>query len=165
MLLLFLAHRRCFVALLLAMTALAGFPTAAPAAEGQDCVRPELVLWGDGRHDDTMALDGWWHGAGAIWAASGQPVGATIAGRSFRLSGAIYVPGGTGRRMEDFHLVWPERGETVSGGTIATGSDPDAAPSMTGVTIEGGDSGEGKPFEAPDAAPGDAAGQRSCAIS
>lgn len=136
----------------------------AQAAEKQDCVRPELVLWGDGRHDDTAALDAWWHGADAVWAASGDPVGAMITGRTFRLSNAIYVPGGTGRRMADFHLVWPERGETVSGGTITAGTDPNGAPAIAGVKIEGGDPGEGKPFET-DPASETTFAQRSCAIS
>src|SRR6266851_3926878 len=33
----------------------------------QDCVRVDIVLWGDGRHDDTAALGAWLRGADAIW--------------------------------------------------------------------------------------------------
>jgi hypothetical protein len=133
-------------------------------AEKQDCVRADIVLWGDGRHDDTAALGAWFGGADALWAANGEPVGPSITGRSFRLSDAVYVPGGTGRRLEQFRMLWPERGETVSGGAIVTGSDPDQPPSLVEVKIEGGDPGEGIPFETPDAAP-PLADHPSCATS
>src|SRR3954453_2595102 len=83
-------------------------------AEPQRCVHSEVVLWGDGRHDDSAALNAWLRGADAVWADGGEPVGASIAGRSFRLSAAVYVTGGTGRRLENFRMVWPERGETVA---------------------------------------------------
>jgi hypothetical protein len=122
----------------------------ADAFATQNCVRAEIVLWGDGRHDDTAALNAWLRGENAIWGESGEPIGGSIAGRRFRLSAAIYVPGGSNRRLDDFRLLWPERGETVSGGTIASGGDPDDAPVVSGVSIVGGDGGEGKPFEAPD---------------
>src|ERR1041385_3489042 len=48
-----LASRDCFVAALLAMT----MSLIAPVwgAERQHCVRAEIVLWGDGKHDDTAA--------------------------------------------------------------------------------------------------------------
>lgn len=140
-------------------------PSPLRAAEPQDCVRAEIVLWGDGRHDDTIAFNAWLRGAEAVWSDSGQPVGAAIRGRSFRLSAAVYVTAGTGRRLDDFRMLWPERGEIVSGGTILSGDDPDAAPILSGVSIVGGDPGEGKPFEAPDtrlAAPNPEA---SCATS
>jgi len=146
------------------MLAAFGLPSAR-AAQAQHCVRADVVLWGDGKHDDTAALNAWFRGEGAIWAESGDPVGASIAGRSFRLSAAVYVPGGTGRRLEDFRMLWPERGETVSGGTILSGADPEQAPLASGVSIVGGDPGEGKPFEAPDAAPAAANDQASCATS
>jgi hypothetical protein len=139
--------------------------TPAHAAEPQRCVRADIVLWGDGRHDDSAALNAWFQGADAIWAASGAPVGASIAGHSFRLSAPVYVTGGAGRRLENFRMLWPERGETVAGGTILSGADPDAAPVITGVKIEGGDPGEGKPFEMPDPAPAEPDATVSCAIS
>ncbi len=123
-----------------------------------------MVLWGDGRHDDTTALNAWFRGEGVIWAGSGDAAPATIAGHSFRLSAAVYAPAGSGRTLADFRMLWPERGERVTGGTIRTGSDPDAAPVVSGVRIEGGDSGEGIPFDAPDIAlPPDP--QASCATS
>jgi hypothetical protein len=157
-----LAHCDCFVAALLAMTMIV---VSAEAAERQDCVHADIVLWGDGRHDDTAALSAWLRGAEAIWATSGEPVGAAIAGHSFRLSDAVYVPGGSGRRLEDFRLLWPERGETVSGGTIVAGSDPDKPPTASGISIVGGDPGEGVPFEVPDPSPSDHHDQASCATS
>jgi len=139
--------------------------SSAGAAEPQRCVKAEIVLWGDGRHDDAAALNAWFRGEAAVWADSGEPVGAAIAGRGFRLSEALYVPAGSGRSLSDFRMVWPERGETVSGGTIQSGSDPDAAPRLSGVRIEGGDDGEGKPFEAPDPDPAQKNPDQSCEIS
>ncbi len=147
------------------MTVAAGFGAPAASEERQDCVRVQIVLWGDGKHDDTAALAAWLRGADAVWAASGEPVGAAIAGRSFRLSDAIYVAGGTGRRLEQFRLLWPERGEVVAGGLIVAGSDSEKAPTISGVRIEGGDAGEGVPFEMPDPAPGQQRERASCAIS
>jgi hypothetical protein len=143
------------------MTAFVEIVHAAP----QDCVRVPVVLWGDGKHDDTGALNAWLRGRDAIWADNGTPVGAAIGGRSFRLSSAVYVQAGTGRIQRDFRLEWPERGETVTGGTILAGDDPDAPPVQSGVTIAGGDPGEGIPFEAPDREPGHAASEASCATS
>ena len=98
---------------------------ALPAlAATQDCTRVPVVLWGDGRHDDTAALNAWLRGQDAIWADTGAAVGAAIGGRSFRLSSAIYVQAGTGRILRDFRLEWPERREIVTGGTIAAGQIP-----------------------------------------
>ena len=127
-------------------------------AAPQDCARIPVVLWGDGRHDDTGALNAWLRGQEAIWADSGTLVGAAIGARSFRLSSAIYVQAGTGRVMRDFRLEWPERREIVTGGMIEAGHDPDAAPLQAGVTITGGDPGEGVPFDAPDREPAQASG-------
>ncbi len=140
-------------------------PSPVWAAEPQRCVAADIVLWGDGKHDDSAALNAWFRGADAIWAENGEPVGESIAGHSFRLSAAVYVPGGTGRRLEDFRMLWPERGETVAGGSIRSGTDPDAAPVITGISITGGDPGEGIPFEAPDPAPADRDKEASCGIS
>ncbi|HEX3863629.1 MAG TPA: hypothetical protein VHY35_18250 [Stellaceae bacterium] len=137
----------------------------AQAAEPQHCVRPDIILWGDGKHDDTEALNAWLHGADAEWAATGDPVGNSISGHDFRLSAAIYVSAGADRRLENFHLTWPDRGETVSGGTIQSTADPAQAPVTAGISIVGGDGGEGKPFDAPDPAPAAQNPQASCAIS
>jgi hypothetical protein len=144
---------------------LLAFAIGAAQAGPQRCVPAEIVLWGDGRHDDTFALNAWFRGAPAVWADSGAPVGAAIAGRSFRLSDAVYVPGGSGRSLSDFRMVWPERGETVTGGTIAAGSDAAAAPLLTGITIIGGDDSEGKPFEMTEPDPARRDEAASCATS
>lgn len=141
------------------------FSGPAQSATEQRCVRAEIVLWGDGRHDDTFALNAWLRGEVAVWADSEAAVGVAISGRRFRLSDAVYVRAGSGRSLHDFRLEWPERGETVSGGAILAGTDPDKAPVLDGISIVGGDPGEGVPFEAPDhvsAAPG---GEASCATS
>jgi hypothetical protein len=135
--------------LLAAFLALTAFSSAAPAAP-QHCAKAPVVLWGDGRHDDSFALNAWLRGEDAVWADSGAPVGAAIVGRSFRLSDPVYVRAGAGRRLESFRLAWPERGETVSGGTVLAGSDPDRPPATSGLSIQGGDPGEGRPFDLPD---------------
>ena len=150
---------------LLCLIAIGCTLTAAHAAERQSCVLAQIVLWGDGRHDDTTALNAWLHGASAIWAESGEPVGAAIAGHSFRLSAAVYVRAGAARRLDGFRMVWPERGETVSGGSISSSSDPAQAPIVSGIRISGGDPGEGVPFDAPDAAPSGPDDEASCATS
>jgi hypothetical protein len=134
-------------------------------ADEQRCVRTQNILWGDGRHDDTVALNAWLRGEGAVWGDTGKSVGAAIAGRSFRLSSAIYVIGGTGRSLSDFRLLFPERGEVVSGGTVRAGSDANQPPVSAGVTIQGGDSGEGLPFDAPDPMPVRAEDKAACPIS
>ena len=123
------------------------------------------MLWGDGRHDDTAALNAWLRGDDLVWAETGDPVGEWITGRVFQLSSAIYVPGGTGRSLDSFRLVWPERGETVTGGSVQAGDDPDAAPVVSGVEIVGGDAGEGLPIENPDIVPKDRRDPARCAVS
>jgi hypothetical protein len=151
----------------MALVLLAGGAAPPPSlgAGRQDCVRIPIVLWGDGRHDDTAALNAWLRGEDAIWADTGAPVGATVERHRFRLSSAVYVRAGTGRTLREFRMEWPERGEVVTGGTIAAGSDPDAAPVQSGVRVEGGDPGEGVPFEVPDPGPQQANRDASCAIS
>jgi hypothetical protein len=139
-------------------------PLPAHAAP-QDCARVPVVLWGDGRRDDTAALNAWLRGHDAIWADTGTPVGAAISGRSFRLSSAIYVNAGTGRVLRDFRMEWPEHGQVVTGGTIEAGGDPDAPPLQSGVTIIGGDPGDGVPYEVPDPEPDLTDSGASCAIS
>ena len=92
-------------------------PLAASPVQPQ-CARGDLVLWGDGGHDDTAALNAWLRGDSLVWAATGEPVGEAIAERTFRLSAADLrprpAPGGS---SNGFRLVWLERGETVTGGS------------------------------------------------
>ena len=147
--------------------AFAAFLAFSPAyaAEAPHCARGDMVLWGDGEHDDTAALSAWLRGDNLVWAMTGEPVGEAIADRVFRLSSVIYVPGGTGRRLDRFRLVWPERGETVTGGSVRSGDDPDQAPVVTGVEIVGGDTGEGVPLETPDIARIDRSNPARCAVS
>jgi hypothetical protein len=137
------------------LLALAPLWTMPALADERRCVRAENILWGDGRHDDTVALNAWLRGEDAIWADTGKSVGAMIADRSFRLSSAVYVIGGTGRSLRDFRLLFPERGEVVTGGAVRAGNDPDQPPLSTGVNIAGGDPGEGVAFDAPDPTPAD----------
>lgn len=123
--------------------------TPAQAAESPKCIGAHLVLWGDGSHDDTAALNAWFGGETVVWAETRQPVGPEIAGHDFMLSSTVYVPSGTGRRLERFQMIWPHRGERVSGGTIVSGSDPDEPPVASGITKINSDPDEGVPYNAP----------------
>ena len=154
-----------YAIVLLMFLLLAAAPLSPAEAEEGRCVRTHNILWGDGRHDDTVALNAWLKGEDAVWGDSGKSVGAAIAGRSFRLSAAIYVVGGTGRSLSDFRLMFPERGEVVAGGTVRAGYDAGQPPVSSGITITGGDSGEGVPFDAPDPKPARAEDKAACPIS
>ena len=132
-------------AIFAALTALA----AAKAEEQSKCAAAPHLLWGDGEHDDTAALNAWFRGETAVWAQTHEKVGAEIADRTFLLSSVVYISSGTGRKLERFRMVWPERQETVSGGTIRSGDDPDQPPVAEGVTTIGADPDEGVPYESP----------------
>jgi hypothetical protein len=152
------------LALLMMAAALCATPSWAQADQGR-CARTQNILWGDGTHDDTVALNAWLKGEDAVWGDTGRSVGSAIAGHTFRLSSAIYVVGGTGRSLSDFRLLFPERGEVVTGGTVRAGADPDQPPVSSGVTIRGGDPGEGVAFDAPDPQPVRAEDKAACPIS
>jgi hypothetical protein len=123
------------------------------AEDRSDCAAAPPVLWGDGEHDDTAALNAWFRGDTVTWADTHEPVAAEIADRTFLLSSVVYVSGGTGLRLEHFRMIWPGRNEVVSGGTITTGYDPDAEPRTEGITMVGADPDEGVPYKAPDREP------------
>src|SRR2546428_12772884 len=140
----------CFVKYLLISlmaAALAAFvaPVSAKAEEPSKCAAAPHLLWGDGEHDDTAALNAWFRGETVTWAQTHETVGAEIADRTFLLSSAVYITSGTGRRLERFQMVWPARKETVSGGTISAGSDPDQPPIADGIIKIGADPDEGVP--------------------
>ena len=92
-------------------------------------------------------------------------LGAEIADRTFLLSSVVYISSGTGRKLERFRMVWPERQETVSGGTIRSGDDPDQPPVAEGVTTIGADPDEGVPYEGPATEPLDHGVPRHCLAS
>ena len=123
------------------------------------------VLWGDGAHDDTVALNAWFRGESVVWADTHGAVGAEIAGRTFLLSSTVYVSGGTGLRLERFRMIWPWRNEIVSGGAIVTGNNPNQEPRTEGITMVGADPDEGVPFAAPDPAPADHGTGTNCLVS
>ena len=152
---------------LFAATLLAALLALAPAkAEEQSkCSAAPHLLWGDGDHDDTAALNAWFRGETVVWAQTDEKVGAEIADRTFLLSSVIYISSGTGRKLERFRMVWPERQETVSGGTIRSGDDPDMPPVAEGVTTIGADSDEGVPYKTPDPEPLDHGVPRHCLTS
>lgn len=150
---------------------------AAPAgaADTSKCTVAGPVLWGDGEHDDTAALNAWFRGDSVVWAQTGRPVGSQIGGskggeaesgaRVFRLSGPVYIPSGTGRRIEQFEFVWPQRRERVSGGTILAGPDPAKPPVAIDLRKIGSRPGEGVPFKTPDAKPVNRDAGTNCLVS
>ena len=140
---------------------------ASPAwAEDQSkCAAAPPVLWGDGEHDDTAALNAWFRGETVLWAQTGESVGSEITDRNFLLSSTVYIHSGTGRKLERFRMVWPERQETVSGGTIRSGDDPDQPPAAEGITTVGADPDEGVPYKTPDPEPLDHGIPRHCLTS
>lgn len=137
----------------------------AAAAEPSNCAAGAVVLWGDGVHDDTAALNAWLRGEPAVWAVTHEQVGAVIAGHAFLLSQAVYVSGGTGRTLRQFRFFWPQRHEVVTGDALATGVDANAPPSGANIRIVGGDNGEGVAFQAPDPAPRKPEDAAKCLIS
>ena len=137
----------------------------AECEEQSKCLTAPHLLWGDGEHDDTAALNAWFRGETVIWAQTHEPVGAEIADHTFLLSSTVYVSGGTGRRLERFRMIWPWRNEVVSGGMIVTGNDPDAEPRTEGITMVGADPDEGVPYKGPDAEPREHGIPRHCLTS
>jgi hypothetical protein len=137
-------------------------------AEGEEqskCAVAPHLLWGDGEHDDTAALNAWFRGETVIWAQTHEPVSAEIADRTFLLSSTIYVSGGTGRRLQHFRMIWPWRNEVVSGGAIITGSEPDKEPRTEDIAMVGADPDEGVPYKTPDAEPREHGIPRHCLTS
>ena len=139
--------------------------SAAKAEDQSKCAAAPHLLWGDGEHDDTAALNAWFRGETVIWAQTHEPIGAEIADRTFLLSSTVYVSGGTGRKLEHFRMVWPERKETVSGGTLLSGDDRDKPPVAEGITTVGADPDEGVPYKTPDPEPLDHGIPRHCLTS
>ena len=127
--------------------------SAATADEPSKCAAAPHLLWGDGEHDDTAALNAWLQGETVIWAQTHDAVGEEIADHTFLLSSAIYISSGTGRKLERFRMVWPERKEIISGGAIVAGNDPNQPPVADGITKIGADPDEGVPYETPDPEP------------
>jgi hypothetical protein len=135
----------------LAIALLAVLAATAPAWAEEDskCAAAPLVLWGDGEHDDTAALNAWFRGETVLWAQTQEIVGSEIADRRFLMSSTLYIHGGTGRKMERFQMVWPWRDEVVTGGTIAAGNDPESEPIADGITKVNADPDEGVPYDGP----------------
>src|SRR3974377_1005468 len=67
--------------------------TTSPAcAEDQSkCPAAPPVLWGDGEHDDTAALNAWFRGETVLWAQTHTEVGSEIADHNFLLSATVYI--------------------------------------------------------------------------
>jgi hypothetical protein len=135
------------------------------AEEQSKCSAAPPVLWGDGEHDDTAALNAWFRGETVLWAQTHEPVGSEIVDRSFLLSSTVYIHGGTGRKMERFRMVWPWRDEVVTGGTIAAGNDPDGEPIADGITKVNADPDEGVPYDGPKFEPTEHGIPRHCLTS
>ena len=140
---------------------------ASPAwAEDQSkCAAAPPVLWGDGEHVDTAALNAWFRGETVLWAQTGESVGSEITDRNFLLSSTVYIHSGTGRKLERFRMVWPWRNEIVTGGMIAAGDDPDGQPVADGITKVNSDPDEGVPYEGPKPEPTENGIPRHCLTS
>ena len=78
---------------------------------------------------------------------------------------AIYVTSGSGRKLERFRMVWPERNETVTGGVIHSGNDPAQPPMADGVVMVGADNDEGVPYVTPPLEPREHGIPRHCLTS
>jgi hypothetical protein len=137
----------------------------ARAADKPDCEAAGLALWGDGKHDDTKALNAWFKGDRVVWAQTGRAIGPEIAGHDFLLSSTVFIPSGTGLRFERFQMVWPARKERVAGGTILTGNDPDKPATQVGIVKIGAGPDEGVPYDAPPPKPGTRDIPESCLVS
>jgi len=148
-----------------ALFALFAAQSPAKSAEESKCAAAPHLLWGDGEHDDTAALNAWFRGETVIWAQTHEPIGAEIAGRTFLLSSTVYVSGGTGLRLRHFRMIWPWRNEVVSGGAIVTGNDPNEEPRTEGITMIGADPDEGVPYKTPDPEPREHGIPRHCLTS
>jgi hypothetical protein len=140
-----------FVAAALAVTSVSLSP--AMAEDASKCASAPHVLWGDGEHDDTAALNAWFRGETVTWAQTHEQVAEEIADHTFLLRSAIYVTSGSGRKLERFRMIWPDRNETVSGGVILAGNDPDKPPVAEDITKVGAGADEGVPYETPDTEP------------
>ena len=148
-----------FLAVLIAAVSPAG------AEDQSKCSAAPPVLWGDGEHDDTAALNAWFRGEAVLWAQTHEAVGSEIADRSFLLSSTVYIHGGTGRKMERFRMVWPWRDEIVTGGTVAAGDDPDGEPIADGITTVNADPDEGVPYDGPKLEPHEHGVPKHCLTS
>jgi hypothetical protein len=151
---------RLFAAAFLGLAIPAGW-----AAEKPDCEAAGLALWGDGKHDDTKALNAWFKGDRVVWAQTGRAIGSEIAGHDFLLSSTVFIPSGTGLRFERFQMIWPARKERVSGGTILTGNDPDKPAIVVGIVKIGAGPDEGVPYDAPPPKRGTRDLPESCLVS
>lgn len=149
-------------AVLLAMMAAL---SPARAADNSKCAATLFVLWGDGRHDDTAALNAWFRGDPVVWGISRRSVGPQIADRTFRLSSPIYIPSGTGRSIARFQFVWPARNELVSGGTIVAGADANQPPVASGLTKIGASPSEGVPYPSKTPKPAAPQDRTDCLVS
>ena len=151
----------------LAAALLAVLLVVSPAwAEDQaKCAAAPLVLWGDGAHDDTAALNAWFRGETVLWAQTHEAVGSEIADRDFLLSSTVYIHSGTGRKMKRFRMVWPWREEVVTGGTVAAGNDPESEPVADNITKVNADPDEGVPYDGPKLEPHEHGIPRHCLTS
>jgi hypothetical protein len=145
----------------LAATLVAVLIAVSPAAadEQSKCAAAPPVLWGDGTHDDTAALNAWFRGETVLWAQTDETV------HKFLLSSTVYIHSGTGRKMERFQMVWPHRNEVVTGGTITAGTDPDGQPVADGITKVNADPDEGVPYDGPKLEPHENGIPRHCLTS
>jgi hypothetical protein len=143
---------------------LAALIAASPAKADElaKCAAAPPVLWGDGEHDDTAALNAWFRGETVVWAQTHQAVGPEIDDRTFLLSSTVYIHSGIDRKLERFQMVWPNRNEVVTGGTIEAGKNPDDPPIADDLTKVNSDPDEGVPYNGPPLEPTENGIPRHC---
>jgi hypothetical protein len=86
-------NRRSFIA---GVTSLA---TAIAIAPRVVFAKPTPVLYGDGKHDDTEALQAWFDGDRVVYSDGAVAGGPTLANREFLISGPITLRGNAERHF------------------------------------------------------------------
>lgn len=92
-------NRRGFFASVLALAVAAKFRRKGPAKFDYGAPTVEPILWGDGHHDDTAAMQAW--GSGRPWRhADGTPGGKVIANKRLMITMPIIVTAAAGDGLE-----------------------------------------------------------------
>jgi hypothetical protein len=134
-------------ALLIAALIAAVFPAA--AEDQSKCSAAPPVLWGDGEHDDTAALNAWFRGETVLWAQTHDVVGSEIADHSTKPT--VYIHSGTGRKMERFRWFGASQRSCDRG--RRGGKRSRRRPVVDGITKVNADPDEGVPYDGPKPAP------------
>ena len=64
---------------------------------------PKIILYGDGIHDDTQALQTWIDG-GRVLRPDGSTIGRHITGGDYRISNTIFLDKGVGKKLTNSYI-------------------------------------------------------------